>query len=187
MRLQVERLLAKAPQERPANALTVRQALEAAASGEDERSTIILGEGKRASIKPLRTRWKLMGVSILLVVLGIGSLMWVGDRLGLEELIVKLPPVTNILGEEPTGEKDKSPKIEDARIKDHLALGTFHLDRGEYSEALAEFEKAKSIDPENKEVLDHLERAKEAWEAEKQLFSESMGALARGRTSASLR
>jgi serine/threonine-protein kinase len=49
VRLQVEWLLAKEPHERPANALQVRQALEAALRGEDERSTIILAEQQSAA------------------------------------------------------------------------------------------------------------------------------------------
>jgi serine/threonine protein kinase/tetratricopeptide (TPR) repeat protein len=50
VRLQVERLLAKTPQERPADALVVRQALEAVVSGEDTRSTVILEDLQNASL-----------------------------------------------------------------------------------------------------------------------------------------
>lgn len=46
---QVERLLAKTPQERPANALLVRQALEAALAREEDQATIILQSEARTS------------------------------------------------------------------------------------------------------------------------------------------
>lgn len=49
VRLQVEWLLAKAPEDRPANALQVRQALEAALTGEEARSTIIFSERQSAA------------------------------------------------------------------------------------------------------------------------------------------
>ncbi|MBI3301123.1 MAG: hypothetical protein HYZ72_03460 [Deltaproteobacteria bacterium] len=49
IRTQVERLLAKTPQERPANALLVRQALEAALSGNDEQ-TATWTDGKSAAL-----------------------------------------------------------------------------------------------------------------------------------------
>lgn len=51
IRLQVERLLAKAPEDRPANALQLRQALEQALTGEDEQRTIILPAGSIPSIR----------------------------------------------------------------------------------------------------------------------------------------
>lgn len=52
IRVQVERLLVKAPQGRPDNALSVCQALEAALRGEDDRRTIVLTEPQRATRAP---------------------------------------------------------------------------------------------------------------------------------------
>ena len=52
VRAQVERLLAKAPQQRPADALSVRRALEAAWDQEEERPTVILPQDDTVTAKP---------------------------------------------------------------------------------------------------------------------------------------
>lgn len=54
-------------------------------------------------------------------------------------------------------------------VADHLRIGTFYLDRGQYEEALAEFEAAKALAPNEQEVLASLARAQKAIEAEKRI------------------
>jgi eukaryotic-like serine/threonine-protein kinase len=68
-----------------------------------------------------------------------------------------------------SGEAGKVKPPEEPVVKEHLAVGGFYLDRGQYSEAIAEFEQALSLDPRNQEVREHLERAKRAWNAERKL------------------
>jgi len=54
----------------------------------------------------------------------------------------------------------------DQRIWHALIRVRWHMDRGEYSDAVSELEKVKSLDPLNKEVFDLLARVKRAREAE---------------------
>ena len=48
------------------------------------------------------------------------------------------------------------------KVEEHIKTAGFYRDRKEYSSALAELAKAKSLDPANKIVLAELERTKEA-------------------------
>jgi serine/threonine-protein kinase len=64
----------------------------------------------------------------------------------------------------PAVTEEKKPEI-----VDHLRLGTFYLDRGQYKEAIAEFEAAKALAPNEPEVLASLDRAQKALEAEKRI------------------
>jgi len=43
------------------------------------------------------------------------------------------------------------------------------MESGQYPDAISELEKAKTLDPENKEILLNLERARKAWNAEEKL------------------
>lgn len=54
-------------------------------------------------------------------------------------------------------------------IQDHLKIAKFFRERGEYSDAISELEKARSIDPENKLVLAELKKTRKACNAEKRL------------------
>jgi hypothetical protein len=54
-------------------------------------------------------------------------------------------------------------------VADHLRIGTFYLDRGQYKEAVAEFEAAKALAPNDQEVLTILARAQKAIEAENRI------------------
>jgi serine/threonine-protein kinase len=60
-------------------------------------------------------------------------------------------------------------EAEKPEIADHLRLGTFYLDRGQYEEAIAEFEAAKALAPNEPEVLTNLARAQKALEAENRI------------------
>lgn len=65
---------------------------------------------------------------------------------------------------EPAAAEEKKPEI-----ADHMRLGTFYLDRGQYEEAITEFEAAKALAPNEPEVLASLDRAQKALEAEKRI------------------
>jgi hypothetical protein len=67
---------------------------------------------------------------------------------------------------------EKKPAVAEEKtpeIADHLRLGTFYLDRGQYKEAIAEFEAAKALAPDDQEVLARLARTQKAIEAEKRI------------------
>lgn len=67
---------------------------------------------------------------------------------------------------------EKKPAVAEEKnpeIADHLRLGTFYLDRGQYEEAIAEFEAAKALAPDDQEVLARLARTQKAIEAEKRI------------------
>jgi len=55
------------------------------------------------------------------------------------------------------------------RIKDHIEIARFFRQRGEYSDATSELEKASSIDPANKEIKRELEITRKACIAEKRV------------------
>jgi hypothetical protein len=72
------------------------------------------------------------------------------------------PPLTLVV----TG-----PSIEDKagtvnKIQEHIRMAGSYRDQGEYSTALAELAKAKSLDPVNKTVQNELESTKKACLAE---------------------
>lgn len=54
-------------------------------------------------------------------------------------------------------------------VADHLRIGTFYLDRGQYEEAVAQFEAAKALAPNDQAVLTSLARAQKALEAERRI------------------
>src|SRR5215510_1362981 len=58
---------------------------------------------------------------------------------------------------------------ENPKVKEHLTVGEFYLNRGQYSEAIAEFEQALALDPSKQEAGERIARAKSAWNAEKKL------------------
>ncbi|HJY84309.1 MAG TPA: tetratricopeptide repeat protein, partial [Candidatus Binatia bacterium] len=75
------------------------------------------------------------------------------------------PPSPN-----PSGVAKPQPKpSENPKVKEHLTIGEFYLNRGQYSEAIAEFQQALSLDPSNQEVRERIARAQSAWKAEKEL------------------
>ncbi|MBI4524574.1 MAG: protein kinase [Deltaproteobacteria bacterium] len=66
----------------------------------------------------------------------------------------------------------KSPEPEKRKpdgVESYLKTANAHRERGEYEEALAQLEKAKGIDPSNKDVLKLIEVTRRACEAEKRL------------------
>jgi hypothetical protein len=85
---------------------------------------------------------------------------------GTEPAQVSIPQQSAPLQPEknPAAAEEKNPAV-----ADHLRLGTFYLDRGQYEEAIAEFEAAKSLAPNEQEVLASLARAQKAIEAEKRI------------------
>ncbi len=54
-------------------------------------------------------------------------------------------------------------------VRQHITIGNFYFNRGQYKEAIAEFEGAKALQPRNQEISDLIQRVQSAWNAEKKL------------------
>jgi serine/threonine-protein kinase len=77
-------------------------------------------------------------------------------------------PVVNTVV--PSGPRVPDPdKIKEA-VRDFLAVGQFYLDRGQYQQAIEEFESARKLAPSDTEVLASLERARKAAAAEEKIL-----------------
>ncbi|MBI4490419.1 MAG: protein kinase [Deltaproteobacteria bacterium] len=79
-------------------------------------------------------------------------------------LVVKAPVVVP-----PPQPPVKAPEPKNGRIPDHIKIAKFYRERGEYSDAFSELEKARAIDPSNKEVQAEFENTTKACGAEKKL------------------
>ena len=78
------------------------------------------------------------------------------------------PPLTLVVkAENPSSEADTAGVI--AKIHEHIKIAGSYVDQGEYSTALAELAKAKSLDPANKTVQEELESTKKACLAEQRI------------------
>ena len=78
------------------------------------------------------------------------------------------PPLTLMVkAENPSSEADAAGVI--AKIHEHIKIAGSYGDQGEYSTALAELAKAKSLDPANKTVQEQLESTKKACLAEQRI------------------
>jgi len=78
------------------------------------------------------------------------------------------PPLTLVVkAENPSSEADAAGVI--AKIHEHIKIAGSYGDQGEYSTALAELAKAKSLDPANKTVQEQLESTKKACLAEQRI------------------
>ena len=78
------------------------------------------------------------------------------------------PPLTLVVkAENPSSEADAAGVI--AKIHEHIKIAGSYVDQGEYSTALAELAKAKSLDPANKTVQEELESTKKACLAEQRI------------------
>jgi hypothetical protein len=64
--------------------------------------------------------------------------------------------------------KDQAPT--GAKVQDHIRVAKFFRGRGEYGDARAELEKARALDPGNKEVRAELEIVRRACEAERKIL-----------------
>ncbi|MBI3795678.1 MAG: protein kinase [Deltaproteobacteria bacterium] len=73
---------------------------------------------------------------------------------------VSVPPQEK----QPTPPEEKKPGV-----ADHLRIGSFYMDRGQYEEAVAQFEAAKALAPNDQAVLTSLARAQKALEAESRI------------------
>lgn len=81
-----------------------------------------------------------------------------------EELQPAIPPTRPFVAPEAAAEKTTSEKKNsgDRNIQEHVNVARFYRNRGEYSDALAELDKARSIDPANKKVQDEIQRTRSA-------------------------
>ena len=78
------------------------------------------------------------------------------------------PPLTLVVkAENPSSEADAAGAI--AKIHEYIKIASSYGDQGEYSTALAELAKAKSLDPANKTVQEELESTKKACLAEQRI------------------
>jgi serine/threonine protein kinase len=57
----------------------------------------------------------------------------------------------------------------DKEVQQLIKVGNFYFNRGQYKEAIVEFEKAKVLQPRKQEILSLLQRAQSAWDTEKKL------------------
>jgi tetratricopeptide (TPR) repeat protein len=57
----------------------------------------------------------------------------------------------------------------DKEVQQFITVGNFYFNRGQYKEAIVEFEKAKALQPQRQEILQLLQRSQSAWNAEKKL------------------
>jgi serine/threonine protein kinase len=98
------------------------------------------------------------GVTISIgVVLGIGLILWFGGFIGKGDEVLQTSPQNTLQqGPEP-------------KIRLHISQAESFRDRGEFTQALAELEKARAIDPTDMGVQAEIERTKRACLAEKKL------------------
>jgi hypothetical protein len=64
---------------------------------------------------------------------------------------------------------EPQPQVKNGKIKEHIKLARSYREQGNYSTAFSELEKARVIDPSNKEVQAEIESTKKACNAEKRL------------------
>ncbi|MCZ6626307.1 MAG: CHAT domain-containing protein [Deltaproteobacteria bacterium] len=77
------------------------------------------------------------------------------------------PPLTLFIKGAPKRPELKASRTR--RVKNHINVAKSYRERGEYSDALTELRKARSIDPTNKEVQAEIEVTRRACNAEKRL------------------
>src|SRR5262249_47307724 len=123
---------------------------------------------------------------IAMLVLGTGTAAWImtAPQVGLKKSDVgSMPSTETETGQRPVAPQgpNSAPSVqnpeevgkvkppEERVVREHLVMGGFYLDRGQYSEAIAEFEQALSLDPRNQEAREDIKRAKRAWNAERKL------------------
>ena len=148
----VAHTLEKKPEDRPENMQEVITILRAAEKyiPEEEDET-----GPTVVVTPLvsRRRWLTwLGGGLSVAVAG-ALAVWVVIS-GTVSLLVSAPP----------------PVVDSQTLTDHLNIGKFYLDRGEYPEAIAEFEAAKALAPGHQEIGELLDRAQQAKQAEEELL-----------------
>ena len=61
------------------------------------------------------------------------------------------------------------PPVDRGRVADHIKIAKFYRERGEYSDAFSELQKASGIDPNNRDVRAEVENTRKACLAEKKL------------------
>jgi eukaryotic-like serine/threonine-protein kinase len=67
--------------------------------------------------------------------------------------------------------KPPKPAVDPARIAGSIKLGDFYLSRGEYDNAINEFQKGLALDPTNSTLLQRLDRARKAKAAESRVLN----------------
>jgi hypothetical protein len=83
------------------------------------------------------------------------------------------PPLTLVVrGESRSTEADAAEVVN--RVQEHIKTAGSYRDRGEYSTALVELAKAKSLDPANKAIQGELESTKKACLAEQRIVLTSL-------------
>jgi serine/threonine protein kinase len=174
--------LAKRPEKRQQHMGEIITELTAAQSkipAEDESRTIFV-RGKWARQRGSR-QWRLslgalvMCAAVVWLVVNQGGVVDTEDKPG---PIVEVPVLTTtpFVTPDPEPVEIKSPSITSSEtqqaIVDRLQVGKFYLDREQYTEAIAEFEKAKALDAQNAEILQFLTSAREKLNGGKSLSPE---------------
>jgi serine/threonine protein kinase len=138
---------------------------------EIETETEKKAEKKRGSEKAGQRRWRTWLGGGLSVALAGALAVWVVMSGTVS------PPVPEDLSRKPIPPQETpveiatpSPAADNQAITDHLHVGQFYLDRGEYPEAIAEFEAAKALASGHQEIQDLLDRAQQAKQAEEELL-----------------
>jgi eukaryotic-like serine/threonine-protein kinase len=174
----VMQAIEKEPQKRQANMGKITQTLRKIENSLEIEKT---GPGTFGGPGLSRT----VAALIATVVLGTGTAVWIMTashqkksevsstpspeaKPGQEPGVPREEPTPPTPDQNPDGANKVKP-AEERKVKEHLTVGEFYLNRGQYSEAIAEFQQALALDPSNQEVRERIARAKSAWNAEKEL------------------
>ena len=116
---------------------------------------------------PGRKKLYMAAAISLCVVIGLGSVWWFGGLTEIREEKVKISPPEKSRQLPPF----VSPEVKgpNPKIRGHITLAESLRDRGEFSQALKELERAKSIDPTDTAVKTEIQRTRRACLAEKKL------------------
>ena len=177
----IMQMLEKKPQKRPHDMTEVIQGLTKAKDtlvGDDIPGTVVASWPlwQRVADKLQGQKNKLF-VS-LAVIVGIALIVWFGGWMGKRERepepetvrTITQPAVRATPAEPSTPPVAQAqPAAPDPKIREAIKLAEFHRDRGEFSESLAELEKARVIDPGDTTVRAEIERTKRACLAERKL------------------
>jgi serine/threonine protein kinase len=79
------------------------------------------------------------------------------------------PPESQIAPSQKEPKVPAKDNIDHAKVNEHVRMANSYWVSGNYSQAVGEFENARSLDPQNREVLESLDKVKKAWKAEERL------------------
>jgi hypothetical protein len=132
-------------------------------------------ERQGGSVPEHRDRRRLYAGGAALIVIGVVVAFWFLGSFGGKDAEVKkivslrgeTRPAEMVRGETPPAKADVAQVA--TKVQEHIKTAGSYRDRGDYSPALAELAKAKSLDPANKAVLSELESTTKACLAEQRI------------------